>query len=379
MAEKQSRSKAPLSVFKSKLSFEVYIEKIKQLVPNLNKNAHVQKFIEMHIRYLDNFGQIENTSASRIKLNMIGFFSATQLNSKYWTDRGWDADIALEKIKKRQSTCTPEIAKKIQETLSKKTEAEMAEINKRKGNGMNADWLVKNKGLSRKDAEQQIFERCSNAGKMKNALYKKLGRAVSDRQLNFYLEQGLSLEDAKIALKERQSTTSLYAYVKKYGQIEGLQRYEKRIKLFRKSWQNKTDEERLDIVCKRLNKNKFFSAESYNFFQKLEKNTDSNLKYLYGKNEYFLYDLVTKKIYFYDFVILEEKMIIEYHGSFWHANPIKDSNDWKNPFYSYEESLQKDSVKKRLAEEHGFSYFIVWDYQQNDAKTIETLMNIKQK
>lgn len=379
MNDKQFRSKAPLSVFKNKLLYKVFVEKVRQLVPNLNQDASKQLFEEMHTRYLNNFNQIIKTSASRIKLSTIGFFSATQLNVKYWTDRGWDNCCSIEKIKARQATCTPEIAKKIQKTLKAKSHEEIADINKRKGNGLNADWLIKNKGLSREEAEYRIFDQCSKAGKMKNALYKKLGKAVSNRQLNFYTERGLSLEDAKAALKERQTTTSLSAYVKKYGQIEGLQRYENRIELFRKNWQDKTEEERFDIVSRRLHRNKFFSIESYDFFQKLEKNSCSNLKCLYGENEYFLYDKANKKIYFYDFVILERKMIIEYHGSFWHANPVKDANDWKNPFYSYEDSLQKNSAKKKLAEEHGFSYLEIWDYQQNDTKTIETLMNIKQK
>jgi G:T-mismatch repair DNA endonuclease (very short patch repair protein) len=78
-------------------------------------------------------------------------------------------------------------------------------------------------------------------------------------------------------------------------------------------------------------------------------------------------------------VIPEHKIIVEYHGSFWHANPERQSNDWKNSFYSYEESLQKEKEKKRIAEEHGFSYYVVWDYQRNCKKTIELLLNIKQK
>ena len=97
---------------------------------------------------------------------------------------------------------------------------------------------------------------------------------------------------------------------------------------------------------------------------------------LYGDDEYFLYDDVNKKIFFYDFVILERNMIVEYHGSFWHANAQKDSKDWKNPLYSYEESLQKDSKKKILAEEQGFSYYVIWDYQRNDKKTIVRILNI---
>jgi len=377
MVDKRFRSKAPLSVFKNKLSYEDFIKNVRQLVPNFNQDADECFFTKSYARYLERYSIIEKTSTSRINLSIVGFFSKTQLNTEYWLDRGWSLDSALEKIKSRQSTCTPEIAKKIQATLSRKTDVERAEINKRKGNGLNVEWLVENRGLSREEAEQKIFNQCSTAGKTKNELYRRLGKAVSNRQLEFYIERGLTLEDAKVALKERQTTTSLQAYVKKYGQAEGKRRYEKRIQLFSKNWQDKTEEERVTITCKRLKKNKFFSNESYVFFQKLEKERFDNLLCLYGENEYFLYDAVNKKIFFYDFVIPEQKTIIEYHGSFWHANPERQPSDWKNSLYSYEESLQKDKEKKRIAEEHGFSYFVVWDYQRNCEKTIDKILNIK--
>jgi len=379
MKGKQSWSKAPLVVFRNKLSYEDYLENIRKLVPNLNQDASMQKFAEMYDRYIANFSKIEKTLASRIKLSTIGFFSSTQVNVKYWLDRGWNEEEALAKIKVRQSTCTPEIAKKIQETLSKKSDEEKAKINKSKGNGLSVDWLVKNKGLSLEEAKQTIFERCSAAGKIKNELYRKLGKAVSNRQLNFYIDRGLSFEDAKEALKERQSTTSLQAYIKKYGESEGLRRYEKRINLFRKNWRNKSDDERVSIIHKRLKKNKFFSIESFDFFQELEKNYFTNYQCKYGENEWFLYDDQNKKIYFYDFLVVEKKMIIEYHGSFWHANVEKSAMDWKNSFYSYEESLRKDEEKRKLAEEQGFTIVVIWDYQRNCKKTIETLLNIKQK
>ena len=117
MKDKQSWSKSPLSVFRHKLSYKDFLENIRRLVPNLNQNASAQKLSEMYERYIANFDKIEKTSASRIKLSTIGFFSSTNTNIKYWLDRGWSEEQALLKIKNRQSICTPDIAKKIQETL----------------------------------------------------------------------------------------------------------------------------------------------------------------------------------------------------------------------------------------------------------------------
>jgi hypothetical protein len=376
MKEKLIKSKAPLSIFWNKLSYEEYENNVRKLVPYFNQNASKEFIFKMYNLYLSNYNHIKTLSPCRINLSLIGFFSKTQSNIKYWIDRGWDLEEAKKKLKKRQSTCNPEIAKKIQKTLNKKTEEEKKILNKKKGNGLNCEWLMENKSLTKEEALQYIHNKCSYAGKVKNDLYRKLGKAVSNRQLNFYLERGLNIEDAKKELKKRQSLTSLKSYVNKYGEEQGIIKYNQRIEKFKNSWNNKTKEEKREITYKKIYKNKFFSNESYIFFQSLEKKYFEKYDCLYGNNEYFIYDNESHKIYFYDFTILDKKLIIEYHGSHWHANPDKSSKEWKNTLYTYEESLLKDSEKKNAAIKQGFNFYVIWDYQKNDLNVLNNFLNI---
>lgn len=379
LKEKQSPNKNPFFIFTDKLSYEEYDYYIKKLVRNFNPNADKTSIDRLYEIYLNLFDSLEKMPWYRINTTNLGLFSKTQANLQYWIDRGWSENESLEKRKKRQSTCTPEIAKKIQATLNSKSKEEIAIINKKKGNALNVEWLMENKKLSYEQAKEKIFNQCSNAGKIKNTLYKKLGKAVSNRQLEFYIEKGLTLEESKKALAERQNTTSIKSYILKYGIKEGTKRYESRIEKFKNNWIEKSDEEKLLINQKRLIRNNFFSNESFIFFKTLEEKININIKCLYGESEYFLYDNINKTIYFYDFCIPELKIMIEYHGSFWHANESKDSSDWSCPFYTYEDSLQRDHRKKLTAERNGYLYYIIWDYQRNDIKIINNILNTLNK
>jgi len=377
MEDQPKKNKSnPLSVFKADLQRDEFECYIKQLALNFNQDATTEFIDLIFQKYLSKKDVILLTSPSRIKLSTIGLYCKTHLNQQYWLDRGWNKEEAEFHISKRQATCTPEIAKKIQATLNSKSNEEKIAINKKKGNGLNPEWLSKSRGISLEEATERIHNQCSYAGKTKNELYKKLGKAVSNRQISFYIENGLSYEDAKAALRERQTTASKQAFIKKYGEEYGIIKYNERISKFKENWKNKTDEEKTQILFKRLNRNRFFSNESYLFFQSIESKLSENFNCLYGNDEFFLYDKDAKKIYFYDFCIFSKKIIIEYHGSFWHANPDKNSNDWKNSMYSYEQSAQKDEAKKQLAINNGFTYEVIWDYEKNNEKTINRLLNI---
>lgn len=88
-----------------------------------------------------------------------------------------------------------------------------------------------------------------------------------------------------------------------------------------------------------------------------------------GYNEYFLYDNIDRKYYFYDLSILfeEKKLIVEYNGNKFHPNKEKLSNDewleWKSLFneMTAEEKYNYDVKKEKIARQNGFEYLIIWD------------------
>ncbi|CAB4175596.1 hypothetical protein UFOVP972_269 [uncultured Caudovirales phage] len=81
------------------------------------------------------------------------------------------------------------------------------------------------------------------------------------------------------------------------------------------------------------------------------------------KNEYFINS--NKSIYFYDFCIRSKKIIIEYHGIGFHANPnweIDKLNNWKSAFSSESstDNINKTKIKNNAALQKGFSLLEIW-------------------
>jgi len=82
-----------------------------------------------------------------------------------------------------------------------------------------------------------------------------------------------------------------------------------------------------------------------------------------NKSEYFINS--NGSVYFYDFCILSKKIIIEYHGIGFHANPNWDSNKletWRSAFSSETslENITKTSIKNTAAKEKGFTLLEIW-------------------
>ena len=112
----------------------------------------------------------------------------------------------------------------------------------------------------------------------------------------------------------------------------------------------------------------------------------SNICIYYGGNgrqEYFLYDDVSKRYYFYDFTILKGdiKLIIEYNGFKYHPRKEKlTEEEWKNWKCLFNESVdaetkyQDDCKKRDLALSNGFKYLEIWsddDFDSNIQKSID--------
>lgn len=70
-------------------------------------------------------------------------------------------------------------------------------------------------------------------------------------------------------------------------------------------------------------------------------------------------------MWLYDFVDLNKKKLIEFHGDMYHGNPKKyTAEDFPHPFrkdIKAKEMWEKDERKIGLANEKGFEVFIVWE------------------
>lgn len=73
-----------------------------------------------------------------------------------------------------------------------------------------------------------------------------------------------------------------------------------------------------------------------------------------------------KFTFFYDFLITNEKLIIEVNGDYWHANPeIYKQNDIlhfpNNVYKTANEIWEKDKIKKELANFNGYKLIYIWE------------------
>jgi len=81
------------------------------------------------------------------------------------------------------------------------------------------------------------------------------------------------------------------------------------------------------------------------------------------KSEYFIN--TGTKTYFYDFCIRSKKIIIEYHGIGFHANPNWDTNklnEWRSVFTNEtsRENIRKTKIKNNAAIKKGFKILEIW-------------------
>lgn len=195
----------------------------------------------------------------------------------------------------------------------------------------------------------------------------------------YYIHRGFSEEQASQMISEMKKKSSMFC--KEYYTNKGYS-IEESIELSRDYWYKHCYNNGLNI-----------SKESIKLFSPIinELNKIENICIYYGdkennKNEYFLYDKDNKKYYFYDLTILyhDIKLIIEYNGEKFHPNKEKLSVDeWNNWRCLFNEHLdadikhKMDSDKKELAIQNGFKYLEVWssDVIEENTNKIKYFIN----
>ncbi len=158
---------------------------------------------------------------------------------------------------------------------------------------------------------------------------------------------------------------TLENYINKYGEKDGIEKYEKTVK----------------------SHPKFVSNMATSFFQKLiDNNLDlfDGLNVYYGKdNEFGFYDKQTKNYYFIDFLIYDLNIAVEFNGDFFHANPKIYDSEFSNFWFTdktAKEIWKNDEVKNNAIKRRGFDLFVVWESDMNNESIINNIINyIKQR
>lgn len=266
----------------------------------------------------------------------------TRYNKKYWLQRGYSDEQAMVEILKIQ----------------------------------------KDNNVKAVEAMQNLKEYHFEKYKKKRNIY-----------IEYWLEKGFSEEEAKIKLKERQSTYSLEKMKQKHGNEEGLKKFNSRNEKWlhslygKMSPEQKVEFEKSKCVTKdkmvakygeekALEKWEHYIKSHVNMWNasriskkyideilsKIKNDGFNTETIFYGseeKNEFCLYDNETMSLYWYDLTFFDRKKIIEFDGVHIHPDPnaiIDERNKWKQAFTgkSYEEALSKDISKERFAIKNGF-------------------------
>lgn len=80
------------------------------------------------------------------------------------------------------------------------------------------------------------------------------------------------------------------------------------------------------------------------------------------KNDFtYEYGFILNEKYEYDFKV--GSVLVEVHGDFWHANPLKYNR--KNLYDVQLKKVKKDKEKKLFAKQNGFEYIVIWEDEVN--------------
>jgi hypothetical protein len=72
----------------------------------------------------------------------------------------------------------------------------------------------------------------------------------------------------------------------------------------------------------------------------------------------------------YDFGSIDKKILVEFYGDYWHANPLKYKNEWVHPVrkLTAKHIHHIDNMKRLNATRQGFRTFIIWELDWREKK-----------
>ena len=184
---------------------------------------------------------------------------------------------------------------------------------------------------------------------------------VKKTNIEYYLNQGYSQEEAYLKLKERQTTFTLEKCIEKYVEEIGTIKFTER----QRKWLKKLQENFIENGDNRSIQSQFAKqciTEICKYF---------NIEY--PKKEHYIYDKINKRAYAYDFYYNHK--IIEFNGDYWHCNPKIYDKDFYNKVKqkTAAEIWNYDNIKNDTDKKYNNDVLIIWksDYNENKQNTIK--------
>jgi len=364
----------------------VMIDMIKYVIDNKIKNLHpdVEKKVISALLESNLKNKYKMTQFVRKMLELPVVGSDKRI---YWIKRGWsDKDIDNKRIIKKMPSSPMKVENwlnKINEKTGQLYTEEEAIYKIKTFRKFNIEYWIE-RGYSTEESIIKVreFQKENSIKFIKKALSnpeKYVDRTQT--QIEYWIKKGFDYDESLQKVKERQDTNSLSSFIKRYGEKEGLLKYNQRLKDLSYTSSRKFYTDKYgkiegnnifnEINLKRVVKFNKSSKEAFIFLKPIYKfirNNGIEITDIYwgvgSSNEWYInFD---KCLFFYDFTIKSLKVIIEYHGISFH--PKEGDSNWVGIYGdSYDNKIKIDKIKKEVAEKAGFKYFTV--YSDDDIKT----------
>ena len=191
-------------------------------------------------------------------------------------------------------------------------------------------------------------------------------KVACNTTLEFYLNKGMSEDEAKNELRKRQATFSLEKCIEKYGEVEGIKRFKERQEKWLSSLNTPENIEKLKngrIKGLSIQYGRHYSLISQELFKSImQKLNNENLEIFFATNKNGEYNVKVSplKMPMLDFYIPSLNKWIEFDGDYWHGekrgNQERDKRREKLIFEAIP-GIQLKRVKER-------------DYRKNPEKIV---------
>ena len=254
------------------LTFEEYMQMLAHLTLINESNTEDFKVkYEYFLNVLNDFKKLNIKSCKKAipyaNLTAIGINSMSNLQIIYWLDRGFDRKYFESYIKGRQQLngisaimrlheCDKDEAIEIQKNISLKrnitlnARPDLADINNAKGKSVRPETYRSkiNPYTGLVYTEMEIKEMFSKRyGWRLNKPYELKDRLTNNCCIEFWLAKGFTKNEAEQELKKRQQTFSIETCIAKYGEKEGLIRWQERQDKWQHTLNSKSDVEKEEI------------------------------------------------------------------------------------------------------------------------------------
>ena len=215
--------------------------------------------------------------------------------------------------------------------------------------------------LIKKYGEEEGLKKYAEVNKKRsyaNTIDYYIEKYGSDKGLDLFIQRrnkiGFTLENQIAKYGEEEGTRRYFEYL---GKIKG--RYT--LEWFIDKYGEEEGKEKFKEHYKKIN-NKSVSKSSILFFEKLSEFLGVKLSYGTRLNEKVL-TRENGRVFYYDCVDEENKIIFEFNGSNWHYHPSFESTWIGGNGITPEESIKKDTEKRNLAIRNGYRYYEIWDFE----------------